>query len=153
MSSAGQTIVLRAARQVDFAISKIQGLPVGGDELWELVIRPHKSQRSLSQNRLLWVWNNAIQKHLADHFGQVASAEEWHDILVSKLMPAEVRRVQLPDGDTFKVGRTRTSQLKVDEMTEYLTRLDAYCVETLNLQLPHPMDLMMEAMNHARCPG
>ncbi len=128
------------------ALSAIQQAECDHDKPLMVEIRPFKSKRSLAQNRLLWVWNSSIQQHMADHFGQMASAEEWHDILVARLMPSDVRAVQLPSGERYKVGRTRTSQLTIKGMTEYLERLDAYCAEYLRLQLPHPVDLMMEAM-------
>lgn len=145
--------VVRTRQIRDNVLRMVEGLPVPEDfpgeediKLWEVEFREYKSKRSLAQNSLLWLWNNAIQQHMAEHFGQVASAEEWHDILVSKLLPTEVRRVSLPDGDHYKVGRTRTSQLNVKRMTEYLDLLNAYCAEYLRLQLPQPMDLMMEAI-------
>lgn len=105
-------------------------------------IREHNKRRSDAQNRLLWVWNNEIQRHLHEHFGETASAEEWHDILVSKLMPAELTKVSLPTGESFKVGRTRTRNLGVKKMAEYMQKLEAYCVESLCMILPHPDDYM-----------
>lgn len=145
--------VVRNPQIRDNLMRMVEALPVpdeqpSGNEvkLWEVEIREHKSKRSLAQNRLLWLWNNAIQEHMAEHFGQYASAEEWHDILVSRLLPSEVRRVNLPSGEGFKVGRTRTSQLGVKKMAEYLDLLCAYCAEYMRLQLPQPMDLMAQAM-------
>ena len=148
--------VVRTRQIRDNVERMVQTLPVPEDhpdaeelKLWEVEFREHKSKRSLAQNRLLWLWNNTIQQHMADHFGQYASAEEWHDILVSRLLPSEVRRVQLPSGEGYKVGRTRTSQLGVKAMSEYLDLLNAYCAEYMRLQLPQPMDLMMQAMGRA----
>ncbi|WP_428398267.1 recombination protein NinB [Marinobacter salarius] len=151
-----QRYVVRNRQIRDNVERVVQELPVPEDcasledvRLWEVEIREFKSKRSLAQNSLLWMWNNAIQQHMADHFGQIASAEEWHDILVSRLLPSKVRRVELPGGEGYKVGRTRTSQLTVKRMTEYLDLLNAYCAEYLRLQLPQPIDLMMQAMGRA----
>lgn len=94
-----------------------------------------KDTRSTEQNALLWVWNNEIQKHMAEHFGQMASAEQWHDVLVAKLMPAEIHVVELPDGTRAKVGRMRTSKMSKAQMSEYMEKLAAYCAETLGLVL------------------
>lgn len=107
---------------------------------YKITIAPAKTSRSLAQNRLLWQWNGLIQQHLADHYGQQASAETWHDILTSKLCPVEVQVVELPDGQKCKVGRARTSKFSVDQMSEYLNKLDAYCADSLGLLLPHPDD-------------
>jgi hypothetical protein len=101
-----------------------------------------RSKRSDAQNKLLWLWNGLIQAHLRDSFGQIASSEEWHEILVSRLWPSEVRRVELPDGAAFKVGRAKTRGFTIAQMTTYLELLDAYCAEHLGLLLPHPDDLM-----------
>ena len=101
-----------------------------------------RSKRSDAQNKLLWLWNGMIQTHLRESFGQLASSEEWHEILVSKLWPAEVHPVQLPDGTRYRVGRAKTRKFNISEMTSYLELLDAYCAEHLQLLLPHPDDLM-----------
>ncbi|KQQ60133.1 hypothetical protein ASF84_05340 [Pseudomonas sp. Leaf127] len=108
-----------------------------------LTIVEIRSKRSDAQNRLLWQWNGLIQAHLRDSFGQLASSEEWHEILVAKLWPAEVHPVQLPDGTRYRVGRAKTRKFTTPQMTQYLELLDAYCAEHLQLLLPHPEDLMM----------
>lgn len=111
--------------------------------------KPHKasiseirSKRSEAQNRMLWLWNGLIQQHMRDTHGQLAEAEEWHEILVAKLWPAEVRPVELPDGTRYRVGRAKTRKFNITQMTTYLELLDAYCAEHLGLLLPHPEDLM-----------
>lgn len=108
----------------------------------KLTIVEIRSKRSDAQNKLLWMWNGLIQTHLRESFGQLASSEEWHEILVSKLWPAEVHPVQLPDGTKYRVGRAKTRKFTIAEMTQYLELLDAYCAEHLQLLLPHPDDLM-----------
>lgn len=109
-----------------------------------------RNKRSEAQNRLLWMWNGLIQTHLRDSYGQLASSEEWHEILVAKLWPSEVRRVELPDGAAFKVGRAKTRKFTTVQMTTYLELLDAYCAEHLQLLLPHPDDLMMAIYGERR---
>jgi hypothetical protein len=109
----------------------------------KVAISEVRSKRSDAQNRLLWLWNGEIQKHLRESFGQMASSEEWHEILVAKLWPSEVHPVELPDGTRYRVGRAKTRTFNIQQMTEYLELLDAYCVEHLSLLLPHPADLML----------
>lgn len=122
-------------------VAFLQGLDLSKPR--KVAITEVRSRRSDAQNRLLWQWNGLIQQHLRDSFGQVASTEEWHEILVAKLWPAEVRPVELPDGTRYRVGRAKTRSFTIAQMTEYLELLDAYCAEHLGLQLPHPEDLMM----------
>ncbi len=121
-------------------ISFLQGLDLSKPR--KVAITEVRSKRSEAQNRLLWLWSGEIQKHLRESFGQIASAEEWHEILVSKLWPAEVRPVELPDGTRYRVGRAKTRGFSIAQMTAYLELLDGYCAEHLGLLLPHPEDLM-----------
>lgn len=107
-------------------------------------IRP--TTRSHAQNRLLWLWNGLIQAFMREHYGQNASAEEWHDVLCSRLMPADCKELVLPSGEAVQVGRWRSSKAGVREMGEYLNLLDAYCSSELSLVLPHPDDVYHEAM-------
>jgi hypothetical protein len=116
----------------------------------KVAITEVRSKRSDAQNRLLWLWNGVIQAHLRETFGQVASAEEWHEILVSRLWPAEVRPVALPDGTRYRVGRAKTRSFTQPQMTTYLELLDAYCAEHLQLLLPHPDDLMQAIYGERR---
>ena len=102
-----------------------------------------RSKRSDAQNRLLWLWNGEIQTHLREAFGQIATSEEWHELMVAKLWPSQVHAVELPDGTRYKVGRAKTRQFNQAQMTTYLELLDAYCADSLGLQLIHPQDLMM----------
>lgn len=105
----------------------------------------HKEKRRDAQNRLLWRWNGEIQAFMREHHGQLASAEEWHEVMCRKLRPVQVRTVMLPTGDEEVVGRWRSSEANVGEMAEYLTDLDAYCAE-LGLLLSHSTDDYHAAM-------
>ncbi|MCV4287891.1 recombination protein NinB [Pseudomonas capsici] len=116
----------------------------------KIAITEVRNKRSDAQNRLLWMWNGLIQAHLRDSFGQCASAEEWHEILVAKLWPAEVHPVELPDGTKYRVGRAKTRKFSIQDMTAYLGLVDAYCAEHLQLLLPHPDDLMMAIYGERR---
>lgn len=109
-----------------------------------------RSRRSEAQNKLLWLWNGEIQRHLREAFGQICTSEEIHEVLVSKLWPAELRRLELPDGTCYRVGRAKTRKFNVAQMTTYLELLDAYCAESLGLLLPHPEDLMMSIYGQRR---
>lgn len=100
-------------------------------------IKQLADSRTLQANRMLWGWNNEIKLHLATHHGQLASADQWHDILVAKLMPSVLHPVRLPDAEevTYKVGRMKTSQMNKKQMSEYMEKLQAYCADTLGLVL------------------
>jgi len=135
--------LLRNKADVNSVIRFLQTLDISKGKT--LTITNAESIRSDAQNRLLWLWNNEIQKHMREVFGMYASAEEWHEQLVSRLCPAELTMAKLPGGNWFMVGRSRTSSFGVKQMSEYLNLLDMYCAEELQLALPHPEDLMMAA--------
>ncbi|PWU30708.1 hypothetical protein DK254_00190 [Pseudomonas sp. RW407] len=116
----------------------------------KVAISEVRSKRSDAQNRLLWMWNGEIQKHLRESFGQIASSEEWHEILVAKLWPSQIHPVELPDGTKYRVGRAKTRTFNIQQMTTYLELLDAYCAEHLGLLLPHPDELMMAIYGERR---
>ena len=111
-----------------------------------------RSKRSDAQNRLMWMWNGLIQAHLRESFGQIASSEEIHEVMVSKLWPAEIHSLELPDGTSYKVGRAKTRKFTQNEMTTYLELLDGYCAEHLQLLLPHPSDLINAIYGERKAP-
>lgn len=126
------------------AAHQISVLPLSG-QTWVMEWREQSEKRREAQNRLLWKWNGEIQAFMADHYGQTASAEEWHDVFCRKLRPVTGITLSLPGGEAFTVDRWRSSKVGVREMAAYLTDLDAYCA-TLGLLLSHPDDLYREAM-------
>ena len=123
-------------------ISFLQGLDISQPH--KVSIAKIRSHRSDAQNRLLWLWNGLIQQHMRDHFGQIASSDDWHQVLVSRLWPSQVHAVQLPDGARYRVGRAKTRKFTIEQMTQYLELLDQYCAEHLQLLLPHPEDLVYQ---------
>lgn len=141
-------LMLRTESDRARLVGYLQGLDLAKPR--KVAIVEIRSKRSEAQNRLLWMWNGLIQEHMRESFGQVASSEEWHEILVAKLWPAEVHPVELPDGTRYKVGRAKTRSFTIQQMTTYLELLDAYCAEYLQLLLPHPEDLMMAIYGERR---
>lgn len=114
-----------------------------------IMVKAGAEPRRIKQNRLLWMWNSEVQAHMRDHFGQIASAEEWHEIIVRKLRPADVRII-IVDGEAMPViGREKTSKYTVKQMAEYLNDYDHYCADRLGLKLTHPDDLYWQALGAA----
>lgn len=122
----------------------IAALDLSGKK-WKVTLTNEDESRSSAQNRLLWKWNGEIQAHMRDTHGQVASAEDWHDLMTRRLMPVGTDTVII-DGEEFVVGRWRSSKATTKEMSEYMHLLDMYCAESLQLILSHPLDLYHAAM-------
>lgn len=132
--------LLRTRHDLPRIIETIQGLDPS--KPWIVRINPVKSIRSLKLNRLLWRWNNAIQKHLSEHHGITASAEEIHDALVAKLLPSDTTIIM----GEIVVRRQLTRKMNNSELCQYLELLEMYCADELGLQLPKKDDLYYEAM-------
>lgn len=127
------------------AANHVNNLPLNGTA-WIMEVREVTEKRRDAQNRLMWRWMGEVQAFMLEHYGQVASSEEWHDVMCRKLRPVTGVTVSLPDGEKYTADRWRSSKAGVREMAEYLSDLDAYCA-SIGLLLSHPDDLYREAMS------
>lgn len=139
------TVIIRTPDDLALLLRRLEQLQTDGTA-WCVEWSKHTGRRKDAQNRLLWLWNNAIQAHMRESTGMIASAEDWHEVMCRRLMPVQARTMTLPDGTVQEFGRWRSSQAGVREMAEYLGLLEAYCAEHLGLYLPHPADSYHEAM-------
>ena len=88
----------------------------------DITIRPHKSKRSVEQNRRLW----KIYGELADKAwvnGRRYSAETWHEYCKGVLLGFDIKA--MPDGTEVKTPISTTT-LNTAEMTDYQNRLQAW---------------------------
>jgi len=88
-----------------------------------------KDDRSLRQNALYWKWLGIIGNEIGYH------KNEMHEIFLEKFAPIKTMRnlegkpVQKP---------TRTSEMKVEQMSDYMTAIDRFAAQELNINLPRP---------------
>ncbi|HHK5988334.1 recombination protein NinB [Neisseria sp. P0009.S008] len=95
----------------------------------EVCIRPHKSKRSIEQNRRLW----KIYGELADKAwvnGRRYSAETWHEYCKGMFLGYELKA--MPDGSELKTPISTTT-LNTVEMTDYQNRLQAWAAGNFGL--------------------
>ena len=88
----------------------------------DITIRPHKSKRSIEQNRRLW----KIYGELADKAwvnGRRYSAETWHEYCKGVLLGFDIKA--MPDGTEVKTPISTTT-LNTAEMTDYQNRLQSW---------------------------
>jgi hypothetical protein len=123
-------IIIRDDTQRARAIEVIRATP----EDHEVVIRPHKSKRTLDQNALYWKWLDIIRLHIADSTGQFYSAEDLHEFFKSRFTQARTVEV---GGDVATVRRT-TTKLNTAEFSAYMEAVDRYCIDRMQLYLPQP---------------
>lgn len=95
----------------------------------EISIRPHKSKRSVEQNRRLW----KIYGELADKAwvnGRRYSAETWHEYCKGMFLGYELKA--MPDGTEAKTPISTTT-LNTAEMTDYQNRLQVWAAGNFGL--------------------
>lgn len=97
---------------------------------YDIVIESVKHQRSLPQNRLLWLWLTLLEEETGNN------KETMKDFFASMFLRSEVTAF----GKTKTIVRG-TSSLSVEEMTRFLEQLALWCVENLGITLPSPEDL------------
>jgi hypothetical protein len=114
------------------ACDLIRALPEEGPH--EVIIRPHKSKRSLSQNALYWVRLDVIRLHIADSTGQIYSAEDIHEFFKGRFLPTKVVTV---GGQALKIRQT-TTKMDTAEFAEYMDNIEMFCADRLHLFLPVP---------------
>ena len=123
-------------------LAAIQRLP--DEPVHEVIIKPFRKNRSLAQNRLYWMWLREIRDFLEAATGQHYSDEELHDFYRKRFLPTRVIEI---NGET-DIARKSTRRLTVKQFSEYLERLEYYCLHELQepLYLTRPPSIYDEAM-------
>lgn len=81
----------------------------------EVCIRPHKSKRSIEQNRRLWfLYREISEKVFID--GRRFSQDVWHEFLKRKFIGC----IEMPNGQLMGIS---TTKLSVQEMSEYQEKI------------------------------
>ena len=105
------------------AAAWIQKAPDDGS--WLVEFKENKSSRSLEQNALSWIWYRAIADFLTDNSDETISDQDVHDWLCDKFLP---KRIVTIDGEQ-KAVTVGTSKLKVNEMCEYLLKVEQWAAD------------------------
>lgn len=103
-----------------------------GNGLYELKIARKQKKRSLSQNRLMWMWFACIGQDT----GQ--SVDDIHDYYAYKFLPRYI--TELETGAQVRVPG-HTSTLTTEAFTDFLNQVQADAATELNITLPTPDDL------------
>ena len=91
-------------------------------------------KRSISQNKLMWLWFSAIADAWSDATGRVFTRNEVHDAYCQMFLP-----IDTPKG---RVGGS-TSGLSTEEMSEFLEKVHADAADD-GITLLNPEDKMFE---------
>jgi hypothetical protein len=153
-----QTFVLRDVQIAENACRFISSLP--HKPLHEIIVRPHKKDRTVAQNSLMWLWFT----HLAGELGETKDEIHYRykkQYLVHiyerdnpdyAAMVEAVRKVYREgDKETAEhlhdgiVKLTSTRDANVEQFTEYLTDIDRDALDK-HISLPRPEDRYYLAM-------
>lgn len=158
-----QTLVIRSPEIANRACEILRRLP-SSEHVFEVVIRPHKKDRSVAQNALLWSWNTIIAAELGETKEAVHERNKERflvpiyerDNLEYAEMIEAVRRVYRSgakhDALALKshiVRMTSTTTATVAQFTEFLTEIERDAA-SLGIVLPRPEDLYYEALGSRR---
>ena len=103
------------------------------NEAVEVVAKPWKEKRSLSQNRLLWQWMNEISEQAVVN-DQKHKPEIWHEYFKRYFCP--VKLVPMPAGDDLQIRSTK--KLDTGEMHHYLNQIEQWAQgHFYTLTIPH----------------
>jgi len=126
------TVKIIGEAQRQRAMEILRGLPL--EPVCEVTFREAKSKRSLAQNSIYWKWVDCIRLHVMDSTGQAYSADQMHEWFKAKFLPTSTVEIA---GEVQRC-RLSTTVLNTAEMSEYMDKIDRFCVSNLGLYLPQP---------------
>jgi hypothetical protein len=111
-------LIIRDDIQRARAIEIIRATP----EDHEVVIRPHKSKRSLDQNAKMWAMLSDVSRQV-EWYGRHLSPEDWKDVFTAALKRLDV--VPGIEGGFVVIG-AHTSKMSVQEMADMIECIYAF---------------------------
>lgn len=110
-------------------------------------VKEYRKNRSLAQNRLMWMWVNEIAEHCGYNPEEAAQAldvpspDDIHEMFKQRLLGTVKREIL---GDSYQVARS-TTQLTTAEFTDYLSRIET-AAAMLQITLTKPDDYRFAMM-------
>lgn len=115
----------------------LQALRTLRNGIYTIIVKRRPKKRTISQNRLMWLWLAHIQKEEWDNIP--ATKEEWYGYYVLKFLTKP-----MPVGDHMEQTIKTTSHLKTEEMAEFLNNIQLHAATVLGISLPNPDDKYFE---------
>ena len=112
----------------------------------EVEVRDHKTNRSLAQNRLIWMIYKQIADYIEETTGEIHSDEAIHSLMKQTFLPMRCATIR---GEVVR-ERKSTTKLSTKEMGEYIEKVEQWASRDLGLALAMPGDLYYQAMGAKR---
>ena len=130
-----RAFILRTQSVVSAALDYINGLELNEDKpLWQISIQPFKKARSNKQNRLYWDWMTLVSAETG--YTKLESHEAFRDKFKDAYGLETTGSI---GGHEFTI-RVSTKTLEPAVFAQYMLDVERFCIDTLNLYLPHPED-------------
>ena len=103
-----------------------------GNGTYVLRLERKREQRSIPQNKLMWLWFTAIAEEWSAASGRTFTSQDVHDAYCMLFLPRET-----PKG--LRYGGS-TSSLTTEGMTDFLNKVQADAQTEYGIILPNPDD-------------
>ena len=101
---------------------------------WSVEIKPYRKKRTLNQNAYYWKLMDDIAQAVHDATGN--SKDDLHAFFKAKFLPVKVVDV----AGEQRVVPVSITTLNLNEMSDLITKVLAWCEVDLGLPLPDPRD-------------
>ena len=139
-----QAFVLDCMTKVEKLLDRLRLVnpKVSAQPIYKVTIEPYKAKRSLSQNKLYWLYMSEISNKYYETRGKLYSPDMWAEYFKQNFIESTISEIR---GEAVKLSKT-TTQMTTKEFTEYLEKIDIYAGSELGIILPHPDDIYYSAM-------
>lgn len=100
---------------------------------YDVVVKRHREQRTLSQNDLMWMWLKCIED---------ATGTPKQDIYLHYCKKFLLRRVMV--GNNVEMVYDTSSRLNTKQMSDFMTAIQADASAEMGITLPSPEDQYFE---------
>jgi hypothetical protein len=125
-------LILRSQLQVDRAVEILQTIPL--EPLMEVTISKHKDKKSLAQLRTVHMWIKEVQTHYQETEGKFFRIDAMKEYFKGLFGVIDI--VDTPAGQ--KEILKSFSDYTVEEMREFMDKMNHYCGSELRIFLTIP---------------
>lgn len=104
---------------------------------YTITMKRVQKKRSDPQNRLMWMWFGIIARGWSEATGRAFTSEDVHDAYCLLFIPKETPKGRVAGS---------TSSLSLEQMKEFLDKVQADAASEYGIQLPNPEDQFFEAL-------
>ena len=123
---------MKATLRTRADIDRLNHALLGQELPLQVDFRPYKSQRSVEQNSRYWKILTLIKEHVYETIGRTDTEEELHDFFREKFLPSSIKVI----GGIDIKKLTSTTKLNTKDMTDYMEKIDRFCIEKLSYLIP-----------------